>query len=76
MDLKTGSIITLAISLTVLAAIIPSAISDIEATNTTGWSTATTALWGIFGVVIVAALLLALLPSMVYKPDKRHDEKH
>lgn len=53
MALSMDKIIGIALGVYVLAALIPSALTTFFGANTTGWDTATVALWGIIPLAIV-----------------------
>ena len=53
-----SGIILLSIGVIVLANVF---ISTVKATNTTGWTTGETALWGTLTIVAVAAMLVGVL---------------
>ena len=68
MNLSAAAIIGFAIGLIVLAAVVPDAIGQFYATNTSAWQidgaedTKTTVLWWLIPLVIVAAVVM-----MIYK---------
>ncbi len=49
------------IGLVVIAALVPVGLAALYATNTSGWDTATIAIWGIIGIVFIVALLKTFL---------------
>jgi len=57
---EAGKVIEFAITVIIVAAIIPAALVAIFGANTTGWDAATIAIWGIIGVIIVAIIVLML----------------
>jgi hypothetical protein len=66
-EITVGKVILMAIALFIMAAILPSAISDIEGANTTGWGEGTKALWGILALIAIVVIVLYMLPSWVRK---------
>jgi hypothetical protein len=54
----TEKIVGLGIAGLVGAAFLSSAVDQLMNTNTTGWSTAVAAMWGVLGIVIIAAAIL------------------
>lgn len=61
--MSIGAIVGLAIGVYVLAAILPSALSNFFNASTAGWDAGTVALWGIIPLVIIAVLLIRFLPD-------------
>lgn len=55
-----GKVIEFAITVIIVAAIIPAALVSIFGANQSSWDTATIAIWGILGVIIVAIIVLML----------------
>lgn len=62
MDLSPRGLILFAISIAFIVAIVPPALNDIFAVNTSTWGSAA-ALWVVVGLAIVATLVLAFVPS-------------
>lgn len=58
--LSPGAVIGLVVAVLVAAAAIPTAVSAIANTNTTGWGVGEIALWGIVGIVVIAVVVVAL----------------
>lgn len=58
-EMTPNKIIGLAISVIVMAAVLPSALTTLFDTNTTGWSTGAVALWDALPLVIIAAIVVA-----------------
>ena len=56
-DISVGAAIGLCISLVVVAAVVPTAISAIVGANTTGWDTGTVAIWGVLGIAVVGGIV-------------------
>ena len=56
-DISVGAAIGLCISLVVVAAVVPTAISAIVGANTTGWDTGTIAIWGVLGIAVVGGIV-------------------
>lgn len=59
-SVSADNIIKISIALFILAAILPSAITTLATTNTTGWSSATVTVWNIIPLVVVAGFVVAL----------------
>ena len=57
---EAGKVIEFAITIIIVAAIIPAALGAIFGTNTSTWDASTIAIWGVFGVIIVAVIVLML----------------
>jgi len=49
------------VGLVVMAALVPIGLTALFATNTTGWDTASIAIWGIIAIVFIVALLKTFL---------------
>lgn len=62
--MNIGGLIGMVILIFVAAALLPSAITEIEDANTTGWDPSAVALWGIVGIVIVAAFVVGIWGAM------------
>jgi hypothetical protein len=58
-DMSPNAIIGLAISVIVMAAVLPSALTSLFNTSTAGWSTGAVALWTALPLVIIAAVVVA-----------------
>lgn len=58
--MSTGAIIGLVISVVILAALLPTAMSAINDANTTGWDASQTAIWGILGLIILAVVVMKI----------------
>lgn len=56
-----GFVIGVVVLIMIVAAAIPEAISSINGADTSGWSTGETALWGIIGLVVIAAVVFGIL---------------
>jgi hypothetical protein len=56
-DISVGAAIGLCISLVVVAAVVPTAITAIVGANTTGWDTGTIAIWGVLGIAVVGGIV-------------------
>ena len=56
-NISVGAAIGLCISLVVVAAVVPTAISAIMGANTTGWDTGTIAIWGVLGIAVVGGIV-------------------
>lgn len=52
-----------AIGVIFVAALIPLALDDIFAVNTSAWDTGAAALWAVVGLAIVASVVLYFVPS-------------
>lgn len=50
-------IIFLVIGIYLIAALLPTAISTLNATNTTGWTASQIAIFGVFSVIILAVVI-------------------
>lgn len=59
-----NGIVMFAIGLTVMAAVVPAAISTIETTDTSLWGTGTASLWALLGLGAVAAVLFRILKGV------------
>jgi len=57
---EAGKVIEFAITVIIVAAIVPAALVSVFGANTSTWDTATVAIWGILGVIIVAIIVLML----------------
>lgn len=57
---SVSGLIGMVILIFVAAALLPDAITEIEDANTTGWDSSAVALWGIIGIVIVAAFIVGI----------------
>jgi len=58
-----GGIIGMCVGAYVFAATIPGALTAINGANTTGWTTAQTALWPIVGIIVLVASFTVFLPD-------------
>lgn len=58
-EMSPNKIIGLAISVIILAAVLPSALSTLFNTSTAGWSTGAVAMWDALPIIIIAAIVLA-----------------
>ena len=58
--LEPKYLIFLIIGIYMLAALLPSAISTLNAANTTGWTTTQVAIYGVFSVIILAVVIAKL----------------
>lgn len=65
MGLNAKTIVMFAVALVVMSAILPSAISNVEDANTTGWSTGATSMWGIIGIVAVAGIVIGIVTAFM-----------
>lgn len=63
MAMSPGAIFAIALGALFVAALIPIAISTLNDTNTTGWSTGEVAIFGFLGLAILATVILAFLPK-------------
>lgn len=55
--LEPRYMIFLVIGIYMLAALLPSAITTLNAANTTGWTTTQIAIYGVFSVIILAVVI-------------------
>lgn len=53
-------LVGLVIGIYLLAALIPSAISALNATNTTGWNATQIAIWGVLSIIILAVIIMKI----------------
>jgi len=53
-------VVGLVIGIYLLAALIPSAISALNNTNTTGWTATQLAIWGVLSVIILAVVIMKI----------------
>lgn len=60
-SISLTGIIMLAVGLLVAAAIVPTAITDIENANTTGWDASTVTIWGLIGTFAAIGIALSVL---------------
>lgn len=58
-DMSPNKIIGLAISVIVMASVLPEALSTLFNVSTAGWSTGAVALWDALPLIIIAAVVLA-----------------
>ncbi len=58
--IEAKSIIVLVIAVLIMAAVLPSALQALNGANTTGFSPAELALWGVIGVIIIAVVVMKL----------------
>lgn len=58
--LEARSIVILVIAIYLLAALLPSAISALNASNTTGWTATQIAIWSVLSIVILAVIIIKL----------------
>ena len=58
-NLSSGGVLAMVVTILVVAAAIPIAVTAINDSNTTGWSAGQVALWGILGLVIIALVVIA-----------------
>ena len=58
---EAKTIIIFVIGIVIFAALIPTAIATIHAANITGWSTAETSLWNIFGLIVIGIAVYKLV---------------
>lgn len=58
---EAKTIILFVIGIVIFAALIPTAIQTIHAANVTGWSTAETSLWNIFGLIVIGIAVYKLI---------------
>ena len=54
-----NAVIGLAISVLIVAAVLPDAISALFNVSTVGWSTGTVAIWNVLPLIIIAAIALS-----------------
>lgn len=64
MGLTIKSIVLLSIGLTIMAAILPGALTSIDTATTTGWPTGAVAMWDIIIIVVVASVILGIVGGM------------
>jgi len=53
-------VVGLVIGVYLLAALIPSAISAINGTNTSGWTASQLAIWGVLSIIILAVIIMKI----------------
>ena len=53
-------IVTLVIGIYLLASLLPSAISSLNAANTTGWTAEQIAIWSVVSIVILAIIIIKI----------------
>lgn len=53
-------VVGLVIGIYLLAALIPSAITALNGTNTTGWTATQLAIWGVLSVIILAVVIMKI----------------
>ena len=58
--LEAKYIITLVIGIYLFSALLPSAITSLNAANTTGWTATQVAIYAVIGVVILAAVIIKI----------------
>ena len=58
---EAKTIILFVIGIVIFAALIPTALQTIHAANVTGWSTAETSLWNIFGLIVIGIAVYKLI---------------
>lgn len=58
--ISMGGLMGLVILIVVAAALVPTAITSLNDTNTTGWSDGEVAIWGILGLVTIAGLAFGI----------------
>jgi len=59
--MEAKNFILFAIGIIIFAAILPSALSQIHAANTSGWSAAETGMWGVIRVVVIGIGIYRLI---------------
>lgn len=59
-NVSIGGLMGLIILIVVAAALVPTAITSLNDTNTTGWGDGEVALWGILGLITVAAIAFGI----------------
>jgi hypothetical protein len=57
--METSTIVTMAIGIIVLAALVPTALETLFDVDTTNWSAGARAIWDVLPIVILAGLLVA-----------------
>lgn len=62
-NMTGGALVTFAIGIAFLTAIVPQAISDLFAVDTISWGAGTAALWVLIPLAIVGALVLHFAPK-------------
>jgi predicted membrane channel-forming protein YqfA (hemolysin III family) len=50
-------IVDKAITVIIVAAVIPAALTSVNNANKTGWTTTQTALWGLIGIMVIIAVV-------------------
>lgn len=63
-EFDVSAVIGLVILALIAAAAIPIAITNIAAVNTDSWDTGSAALWGVLGLVIVAAVIFGFYKAV------------
>lgn len=63
MDLSPRGLVIFVIGIVFLAALVPTALNDLFAVNTSTWDTGAASLWVIVGLAIVASIVLHFVPS-------------
>jgi len=58
--LEAKYIITMVIGVYLFSALLPSAITSLNAANTTGWTTTQLAIYAVVGVVILTAVIIKI----------------
>jgi len=59
-----GGILGLCLGAYMVASTLPGALTAIAGANTTGWDSATAAIWPIMGVIIVFGAISVIMPDM------------
>ena len=54
-----GLIIGIALAAIVVSAIVPTALTNLQAANTTTWDAGSIAVWGLLSIVVILAILMA-----------------
>lgn len=54
------SIVFIIVGVYLLASLLPSAITQLNAANTTGWSATQVAIWSVISIIIIAAIIVKL----------------
>lgn len=58
--MTTSAIVGLVISVVILAALLPTAMTALNGANTTGWDATQIAIWGVLRIIILAVVVMKI----------------